>query len=156
MKPTTVSFKSKRVTVYGGQLAVLILVEMVEHSVMVACEPLPNDVYAISVKLDAGDWLQRTCDTLALPSPEECAGKLVVVLTSCGDPDFRQYAPFSTPENRVVASLDEARQVCLNYITEHELGGGNWSGGDVLRDGELIARIGYNGTVFYSHEVSKA
>jgi hypothetical protein len=91
--------------------------------------------------------LQKVCDDLVVPSPKELSGKMVVVLASCGNPDFRQYAPISTPQNHIVASLDEARQACCDYIEENELGAGNWAGGSVLCDGEFVAHIAYNGTI---------
>jgi len=140
--------KAESVTVYGAQIAVLLVVEMIEHGAAVTCEPLPNNAYAISVKPEAYNLLRRACDTLALPSPEECKGKLVVVLASCGNPDFRQYAPVSTPRMQIVGTLAEAQQVCSEYIADNELGAGNWAGGQVMRDGEVVAYVAYNGSVW--------
>lgn len=49
---------------------------------------------------------------------------------------------------RVVGSIEEASDVCCNFIDENDLGGGNWSGGNVFRDGEMVARISYNGRIW--------
>lgn len=45
-----------------------------------------------------------------------------------------------------VASIAEASAACRQFITDNELGGGNWSGGDVQdASGKVVARISYNG-----------
>lgn len=50
------------------------------------------------------------------------------------------------PEWLKVASLDQAVTVAMMYRGKHELGGGNWSGGQVWdEDGRMVARISYNG-----------
>ena len=49
-----------------------------------------------------------------------------------------------------VKTFAEASQVCLRYIQTNELGGGNWSGGDILNDNsEQIAYVSYNGRVWH-------
>jgi len=48
----------------------------------------------------------------------------------------------------VVASLREAALVCSRYRDEHNLGGRDWSGGDVKLGGKLVARVSYNGRVW--------
>lgn len=51
---------------------------------------------------------------------------------------------------RDVPDLGAASKACREYIDEHGLGSGNWSGGDV-RDTEskkVIARVSYNGRVW--------
>lgn len=72
-----------------------------------------------------------------------------VKLSSCPNPDYRQTEAPAPSQVVEVESLEEASKVCRAYITEHELGGGNWSGGDVLDDsGQKIARISYNGRIW--------
>jgi hypothetical protein len=44
-----------------------------------------------------------------------------------------------------VGSLKEASDVCQSFIREWGLGGGNWTGGAVRRNGKTVARISYNG-----------
>ena len=76
-----------------------------------------------------------------------------VKLSNCGNPDHGQ-----DPDRPLwgcpkagwvgVTTLKEASEVCRRYIDRWELGGGNWSGGDILEDGKLIARISYNGRVW--------
>jgi hypothetical protein len=48
-----------------------------------------------------------------------------------------------------VNNLAEAVAVCRTYIEEHELGGGNWTGGRVTDGaGKEVARISYNGRIW--------
>ena len=49
---------------------------------------------------------------------------------------------------REVKSLQEASQVCRDWIEELELGGGNWTGGKVFDNGKQIAEISYNGRIW--------
>jgi hypothetical protein len=76
-------------------------------------------------------------------------GAYKVLLASVGNPDFGQLRTRSLPgvprRTIRVASLADASKACLAYIQHYELGGGNWSGGDVQKDGAVIARISYNG-----------
>ena len=71
-----------------------------------------------------------------------------VKLSSCGNPDFRQYAPISPSGIIQVSTLKEASEKCRQYIASWDLGGGNWNGGQVLKDGKLIAKISYNGRIW--------
>jgi hypothetical protein len=78
-------------------------------------------------------------------------GAYVVALASCGNVDFGQHPDRSlpgVPAKRVrVATLRAASEVCRLYIEHHELGGGNWIGGDVLdaKTQAAVAKISYNG-----------
>jgi len=56
-------------------------------------------------------------------------------------------ANISIKETRVpITTLEEARALCRNFISTHELGGGNWAGGAISNDkGEEIGSISYNG-----------
>ena len=72
-----------------------------------------------------------------------------VELRARRNPDFpRRDLP---PRCRVVVtSLSEASQACQQFIEEHDLGGGEWSGGHV-RDAStkaVVARVSYNGRVW--------
>jgi len=75
----------------------------------------------------------------------------VVRLAARGNPDFRQGSTLPGVRARQVRAADfaEASQHCRAYIAEHDLGGGNWAGGEV-RDhtGALVARVSYNGKVW--------
>lgn len=77
---------------------------------------------------------------------------LKVKLASVGNIDHGQnpYQPvFGVPnQTKEVSSLEEASKVCREYIAEHELGGGNWSGGFVFDGKEQIAYISYNGRIW--------
>jgi len=51
-----------------------------------------------------------------------------------------------------VASIKEASDLCKRFIIANELGGGNWTGGDVLDDDVLVAYISYNGRAWKSRD----
>ncbi len=79
---------------------------------------------------------------------------MTVFLSNRGNPDFRQdhrHQIPGTPRDQwvEVADLDEASRVCRAYIVEHDLGSGNWTGGEVRSDlNEVVARISFNGRVW--------
>lgn len=79
-----------------------------------------------------------------------------VLLKNRGNPDFGQdptVPVYGTEEDRteIVCSVEEARDVCVKYIEDNDLGGGNWSGGNIydLATEELVARISYNGRICF-------
>lgn len=73
---------------------------------------------------------------------------LTVHLKSHGNPDHGQFAPISNRETVEVNTPEEARAACLKYIEQWNLGGGNWSGGIVRKNGKRIAKVSYNGRVW--------
>lgn len=79
-------------------------------------------------------------------------GRFEVTLESVGNPDHGQYPDASLPGvacgRCAVTSLKEAAAKCREFIDENDLGGGNWSGGDVYEEGTLVARVSYNGRVW--------
>lgn len=70
-------------------------------------------------------------------------------LSSAGNPDFGQHTPISPAHSIPVASIEEATERCRDYIRAWNLGGGNWSGGQVYKGDKQVARIAYNGRVTY-------
>jgi len=78
-------------------------------------------------------------------------GEFTVRLASAGNPDFGQDPRRSMPgvPRRMiqVATLRAASDACRAYIEHHELGGGNWTGGEVWRGigRKAVAQISYNG-----------
>ena len=103
-------------------------------------EPAP-----VGKKEITGDRLSET-----LP-----AGALVS-LESCGNPDKGQDPDKPIPGvptlTYPVTSLKFAAAACRTYILNHQLGGGDWAGGDVLVDGKKIAYVSYNGRVWEPKE----
>lgn len=75
--------------------------------------------------------------------------KYTLLLSSVGNPDFRQDPTRSLPGVRKktvkVHTLREASELCRAYIQEHSLGMGNWSGGQVFEGTRQVAQISYNG-----------
>ena len=78
------------------------------------------------------------------PVPFGCLG---LQLCSVGNPDYGQCSPPSIPEFMIVKNLREARDLCEDYKTEWDLGGGNWGKeSGIVRDasGRIVARFSYN------------
>ena len=76
-----------------------------------------------------------------------------VILSSVGNPSYGQNPdqPLYGAKTNVevdVETFNIARLMCLEFISNNELGGGNWSGGDILDNGKLIAYVSYNGRVW--------
>lgn len=75
-----------------------------------------------------------------------------VILASCGNPDH-----FQDPDRPMwgcednckveVKSLEEASRICVEFIRNNDLGGGNWAGGQVLKNHQVIAKIQYGGKI---------
>jgi hypothetical protein len=76
-------------------------------------------------------------------------GEYKVVLASVGNPDWGQDSRRAMPgvprRTLRVASLADASTACRTYIEHFELGGGNWNGGEVKKDGVVVAKISFNG-----------
>lgn len=78
---------------------------------------------------------------------------MIVKLSSCGNPDFRQNPDeplYGCPDEFYahVATFKGASELCTRYINRWELGGGNWSGGQVYNGDKQIAKVSYNGRVW--------
>jgi len=75
-----------------------------------------------------------------------------VKLSSCGNPDFGQNPDRTCAGAETiiipVGSFLEASAVCRSWIEANNLGGGNWAGGEILKDGILVGRVSYNGRVW--------
>lgn len=75
--------------------------------------------------------------------------KYCVTLTAHGNIDHGQdpYSLILPAAEAYGESIEECQEIVRYYIDEHDLGGGNWTGGEV-RDadtGEVVGRISYNG-----------
>jgi hypothetical protein len=77
-----------------------------------------------------------------------------VELSSAPNPDIEggywQGGMPGRPRSVPVASFAEASQVVQDYIAQHELGGGNWTGGEITdyATGKVLGRVSYNGRVW--------
>lgn len=126
------------------------------------------------VRLDAvspyGGWIAMNLDTkrtvrirsaqrlrsvaaqiTGVPQPKPVAPvvsgkKYRVMLSSCGNPDFGQYAPISNPSAVDGDTLAELRKACKDYQEFWNLGGGNWDNGRVIENatGKLMGHFSYN------------
>ncbi len=78
---------------------------------------------------------------------------MVVKLSSRKNPDFKNDPTRNYSENITVMSLQQARDACQRFIATNDLGGGNWTGGQVFfKNGKQVARISYNGRVWDMEE----
>lgn len=73
-----------------------------------------------------------------------------VLLAVRGNPDHGQdpdRPPYGMPGDRVASasSIEAAQTLVRAFIDDHEVGGGNWVGGDVWHAGHRLGRISYNG-----------
>ena len=75
---------------------------------------------------------------------------MIVNLSSCGNPDFQQnpHESLSPEVHFQIATLEGASLICLKYIASWNLGGGNWSGGQVYNGDIMVAQVSYNGRVW--------
>ena len=77
---------------------------------------------------------------------------LTVTVEAVGNPDysFNDYRRNVTIKEKTIQinTITEASKICRDFINEHELGGGNWSGGKILSNGEQIGRVSYNGRIW--------
>ncbi len=76
-----------------------------------------------------------------------------VILASCGNPDHYQDPDrpmWGCHENCKVEvkSIEEASQICREFVRYFNLGGGNWIGGQVIKNKQIIARIVVTGKIF--------
>ena len=82
----------------------------------------------------------------------QTVGVFCVVLASAGNPDHGQDPgePLFgvSPCKATVTTLNDASAACRRYISDNGLGGGNWTGGDVISNGKVVARVSYNGRVW--------
>ena len=81
---------------------------------------------------------------------------MIVFLASCGNPDRNQYSAPSYPEVVTVADVESAVKMAKKYRDQNDLGGGNWSGGEVYENGAFIGRIAYNGRFITAQETVAA
>src|SRR5258705_3765676 len=58
-------------------------------------------------------------------------------LSSCGNPDWGQYAPISEPKVVTGSTLAEMRKAAEAYSEENNLGGGNWMN-TVVKQGKKV------------------
>lgn len=56
----------------------------------------------------------------------------------------------ATAQRVQVKDLAEAAQVCRQYIEDNDLGAGHWSGGQVFEGDREVARVSYNGRLWYA------
>ena len=88
------------------------------------------------------------------PASSRLASKgdaMKVKLSAVRNPDFRTGrpsdidAPMPKDEERNCTSVEEASMICRAWLDGNELGGGNWTGGQITDGNNIVGRISYNG-----------
>ncbi len=74
----------------------------------------------------------------------------VLILKSCANPDFSQTTAPAPGVVKAVHSLAEAGRAARAYIEAHNLGAGNWAGGQIIDidTGAMVGQVSYNGRVW--------
>ena len=72
---------------------------------------------------------------------------LTVTLKGSPNPDFGQYATLVPLQRVEVESIEAAQTCCRTFITQHNLGGGNWgpTAGIVRQGRKVLGHVSYNG-----------
>ena len=82
-----------------------------------------------------------------------------VELSAESNPDFEKSShegSVNIKSHKVKAkSIENARDVVMSFIMENDLGGGNWSGGNVYKNGEKIGHVSYNGRYWDDTKMAK-
>lgn len=76
---------------------------------------------------------------------------MTVRLACVGNPDHGQYCGEGVLADTSVvnvADFSESSRVCREYIEANDLGGGNWTGGQIKQGGKHIANVSYNGRIW--------
>lgn len=73
---------------------------------------------------------------------------LTVKLSSVPNTDLNQTEAPAPSQDVELENLEQARAICLYYIAKHDLGAGNWSGGQVLENGIETHHVSYNGRIW--------
>ncbi len=111
--------------------------------------PFPLD---IAPEMGAEAIAQQQADILEAAFRRQ-DGEFKVKLSNVGNPDFRQDPKRKLPDTICglvgCDSIKEAVNLCRAYIAHYDLGGGNWSGGEIKRaDGSFVGQVSYNGRVW--------
>ncbi len=84
--------------------------------------------------------------------PKTAEARYTVILDNCGNPDRGQDPSRRLPGTvRKIVPVEDfaaASKACRDYIEENDLGGGNWTGGEIRENGKIVAKVSYNGTVW--------
>jgi hypothetical protein len=73
-----------------------------------------------------------------------------ILLRAAGNPDFGEPPDLGVPaESLRVRTLEAASRAAQQYLAKHDLGSGNWTGGQVFdAKGQQVAYVSYNGRVW--------
>ena len=93
----------------------------------------------------------RYCSHCGTVRQKETTMSYTVHLSHAANPDIPGgYYGHKRPAKlkATVPTFADAAKLCREYIDHNELGGGNWTGGQVFKGKEQVARVSYNGRVW--------
>jgi hypothetical protein len=68
-----------------------------------------------------------------------------------GTGDRRGYVNVKTKFIRC-RNFKEASAICAQFCDDNNLGGGNWTGGQIFENGKQVAHVSYNGRIWWGQE----
>jgi hypothetical protein len=76
----------------------------------------------------------------------------------CGNPDFGQdprKPPYGVRIKKIKAkTFDELKTLVREWMSDNDIGGGNWMNPALMRDGEIIGYMSYNGRVWSDQSIT--
>ena len=81
---------------------------------------------------------------------------MLVKLEAVPNPDFSVHdhaGRVRVPvHHHQVHNFVTASRICMKYIKMHDLGHGNWAGGQIYENGVAVAHVSYNGRIWWGKE----
>ena len=101
--------------------------------------------------------LERLAMELLTANKKAPKGKYIVELQAVPNVDYPKSSWRGSvslkKKYKVVKNLKEAQRACRKYIEDNDLGGGNWTGGNIYNDeGDIVGYISYNGRAWESYD----
>ena len=76
----------------------------------------------------------------------------------CGNPDYGQNPnkpPYGVRVKTIrTKTLSELNEKVLEWICDNDIGGGNWMNPALMRDGEIVGYMSYNGKVWSDQSIT--
>lgn len=96
------------------------------------------------------DFYNKTVDYPCLIESALTPDTYFLALSSCGNPDHYQdpNQELSPAIIKMITSKENGESIVREYISEYDLGGGNYTGGCVFKNGKLVGYYSYNGRLW--------
>lgn len=96
------------------------------------------------------DYYNKTVDYPCLIESALTPDTYFLSLSSCGNPDHYQdpEQELSPALIKMITSKENGQSIVREYISEYDLGAGNYTGGCVFKNGKLVGYYSYNGRLW--------